>query len=94
MEKLYVLVDETLPLVHQGVQGGHALAQWLLENPQQQWNNRTLVYLKADIKREIQKLLYKGIEYTAFHEPDRNNELTAVALQCEDKYVKHLKLMC
>jgi hypothetical protein len=28
--KLYVLVDKTLPPAYQGVQAGHAVAEWLL----------------------------------------------------------------
>lgn len=27
-----------MPLAYQGVQGGHALAQWLIDNPDQTWN--------------------------------------------------------
>ena len=33
MSKLYVIVRNDIPLAYQGVQGGHALAQWLLDNP-------------------------------------------------------------
>lgn len=91
MEKLYVLVNKDLPIAYQGVQGGHAVAQWLLENPNQTWNNQTLVYLKANIYKEIFKLDQKGIKYTKFEEPDLNNQITAIALQTN--VFKHLNLM-
>lgn len=31
-KRLYVIVDSSLPLPYQGVQGGHAVAQWLLDH--------------------------------------------------------------
>jgi hypothetical protein len=30
--KLYVLIKEDMSVAYQGVQGAHAVAQWLLEN--------------------------------------------------------------
>ena len=92
MEKLYILVDEQLDLAYQGVQGGHALAQWLIENPNQTWNNQTLIYLKANLNKEIMKLDQNMVKYTVFKEPDLDNQITAVALQ-HDKFFKHLNLM-
>ena len=35
--RLYVLIDKSLEPVYGCVQGGHALAQWLLEHPNQKW---------------------------------------------------------
>ena len=91
--KLYVLIDANLPLAYQGVQGGHAVAQWLLENPGQTWNNSTLVYLKANLSKEIYNLDLKRIDYTKFQEPDLNNQVTAIALQAHDKLFSGLKLI-
>ena len=45
MERLYILVRKDLPLVYSMVQGGHAIAAWLLANKNQTWNNQTLVFL-------------------------------------------------
>ena len=45
--KLYVLVDNSLPIAYQAVQSGHAVAEWLLKVPNQNWNNQTLVYLSC-----------------------------------------------
>jgi hypothetical protein len=48
MKRLYVLVNKRLSPVYGCVQGGHAVAQWLLDNPGQTWNNNFLIYLYAD----------------------------------------------
>ena len=49
MKRLYVLIDQKLDVVYGCVQGGHAVAQWLLEHPNQNWNNNYLIYLYADL---------------------------------------------
>lgn len=51
MKKLYVLIDQKLDAVYGCVQGGHAVAQWLLEHPNQDWNNNYLIYLYADLDK-------------------------------------------
>lgn len=95
MEKLYVVVHNQLgmSLQYQGVQGGHALAQWLIENPNQTWNNNFLIYLQDDLEKLTFKLDLKGIKYSKFIEPDLGNKLTAISLQTEDKMFEKLKLM-
>lgn len=50
MKRLYVLIDQKLDAVYGCVQGGHAVAQWLLEHPNQDWNNNYLIYLYADME--------------------------------------------
>ena len=47
MSKLYVLVRNDLKYSSPAVQAGHAVAQFLLDNPESKWNNHTLVYLKV-----------------------------------------------
>lgn len=83
MKRLYVLIDQKLDAVYGCVQGGHAVAQWLLEHPNQEWNNSYLIYLYADLD-----LVNK--DYSSFYEPDLGNQLTAIALQDD---VKKLKLV-
>ena len=39
MQRLYVLISNKLDSIYGCVQGGHAVAQWLLEHPNQEWNN-------------------------------------------------------
>lgn len=82
-----------MSLQYQGVQGGHALAQWLIENPNQTWNNNFLIYLQDDLEKLTFKLDLKGIKYSKFIEPDLGYKLTAIALQTEDKMFEKLKLM-
>ena len=76
-----MLVNRRLNSVYGCVQAGHAVAQWLLEHPQQNWNNQYLIYLWADIERWSEKLDSLGIKYSAFHEPDMNGTVTAIAVQ-------------
>lgn len=83
-----------MPLAYQGVQGGHALAQWLLENPNQTWNNNYLIYLQTNNLEKVMFILdSKEIKYSKFIEPDMDNQITAIACQSEDKILKKLKLM-
>ena len=44
MKRLYVLVNKKLAPIYGCVQGGHAVAQFMLENPKQDWNNNFLIY--------------------------------------------------
>jgi hypothetical protein len=45
MKKLYVITRRDLGIAYAGVQAGHALAQLLLEDKHEGWDNGTLVYL-------------------------------------------------
>lgn len=94
MERLQIVVRNDISLAYQGVQGGHALAQWLLDNPNQTWNNSYLIYLQTD---DIEKLMFmldmKDIKYSKFIEPDFNDQVTAIALQSDCNLIKKLKLM-
>lgn len=84
MKRLYVLIDQKLDAVYGCVQGGHAVAQWLLEHPNQEWNNSYLIYLYADLVNK---------DYSSFYEPDLGNQLTAIALQDDGRMFKKLKLV-
>ena len=80
MKRLYVLIDQKLDAVYGCVQGGHAVAQWLLEHPNQDWNNNYLIYLYADLDTWRFRL-------------DLGNQLTAIALQDDGRMFKKLKLV-
>lgn len=55
MKRLYVLIRQSLDPVYGCVQGGHAVAQYLLDfKDTQDWNNSYLVYLYADVDRWIE----------------------------------------
>ena len=95
MEKksLYVLIDDKLEPIYGCVQGGHAVAQWLLNHPGQDWNNSYLIYVSADISKWKEKLRILKIDFTEFREPDLDNQITALAVLNNDKIFKNLKLV-
>lgn len=49
---------------------GHAVAQWLLEHPNQEWNNSYLIYLYADLDKWKVRLDLVNKDYSSFYEPD------------------------
>lgn len=90
-KRLYVLSNRSLEPVYACVQSGHAVAQWLLDHPEQTWNNSYLIYLRANINYWKHKLDEEGIEYTEFKEPDLNNQVTAIAVLNNGEIFKNLK---
>ena len=93
MQRLYVLIDNKLDSIYGCVQGGHVVAQWLLNHPNQNWNNSYLIYVSADISKWKERLDILEIDYTEFREPDLNNQITALAILNNDKIFKNLKLV-
>tara|TARA_R110000868_G_scaffold16222_1_gene73221 strand:- start:573 stop:872 length:300 start_codon:yes stop_codon:yes gene_type:complete len=97
MSRLFVLVNNELPLAYQGVQAGHAVAQWLIDHPNQTWNNSYLIYLgvsEQELHRWMYKLQTREMDFTIFREPDIDNDITAIACQADDhKLFRNLKLM-
>ena len=85
--------DENLDPVYACVQSGHAVAQYLIENPNSDWQNNYLIYLKADLSKLIKKLDRLGIYYTVFREPDLDNRITAVAVLENRDVFKRLQLV-
>ena len=81
MKRLYVLIDQSLDPVYGCVQGGHAVAQYLLDNKEtQDWNNNYLIYLYADIEKWSRKLMRLNRKFSMFREPDLGNTPTAIAI--------------
>ena len=98
MKKLYVLVrNDILNKSQIAVQGGHAVAEFILKHPWTEWDNGTLVYL--GIKNENQMIRYcirlslSDIDYSEFREPDLNNQITAVAALSDGEEFKQLNLI-
>lgn len=106
--KLYILIDQNLDPIYGAVQGGHAVAEWLLEHwqlnkegdPTWQWNNDYLIYLQADLE-DVKKNYLEFMSYnnfTEFFEPDLDNKLTSIAIYEGDmtdrlkRKIKKLKL--
>jgi hypothetical protein len=92
--KLYVLVEKTLRPVYGCVQGGHAVAQWMIEHPNsREWHNDYLIYLSADISKWKRKLEFLEVNYTEFKEPDLDNQTTALAVFGHEELFKNLKVV-
>ena len=93
--KLYILVDSNLEPIYGSVQGGHAVAQWLLENyeimkngdPNWSWKNDYLIYVSSDIKKWTNRLMRYDpsiYRWSSFEEPDLGNKTTAIAIYERD----------
>ena len=99
MKKLYVLIRSDLTPSYRAVQGGHALAEFILRHPTQakEWDNHTLIYLQVDDEESLKlwadKLKYRDIPYEIFREPDIENEVTALACYCDGRLFSNLKLL-
>ena len=103
--KLYILIDKNLDPIYGAVQGGHAVAEWIIEHGQietkssglryhNEWNNEYLIYLKADledIQNNYLELYAAKDKETLFLEPDLNNKLTAIAIHENDIISDRLK---
>lgn len=84
MKRLYILVSDKLTPVYGCVQGGHAVAQWLLDNKDTQtWNNEYLIYVYANIEKWMYKLKLNNINHSVFYEPDLDNQPTAIAIESD-----------
>lgn len=93
MQRLYVLISNKLDSIYGCVQGGHAVAEWLLTHPNQEWNNNYLIYVSADVDKWKSRLNIMKVDYTEFKEPDLDYQTTALAVLNNDKMFKKLKLI-
>lgn len=93
MRRLYVLIDKSLEPVYGCVQGGHAVAQYLIEHSTRNWKNEYLIYVYADIHKWMEKLTFLGEDFSYFREPDLKNVITAIAIESDGKIFRHLKLV-
>lgn len=94
--KMFVIVRKDIPKIHQAVQGGHALAEFLLKESSP-WINGTLIYLGVKGLNQIENLKNRfeteGIPYREFREPDMDNQITAIATDTNNRYIKKLNLL-
>lgn len=89
MRRLYVITRSDLPAAYAGVQAGHAVAQYIIDNGIGNWSNEYLIYLRVkdelELIRLLTKLNFKIDAITEFREPDLENELTAIACVAPNK---------
>jgi len=89
MKKLYVLVRKDLSKSQQAIQAGHAVAEYLLRGRLSSWDNGTLVYLAAENEKDLKswgELFHiMSVDCVGFNEPDKNNELTAIAVLLDEE---------
>lgn len=81
-ERMYVLVLDSLPTGHKACQGGHAVAQYLL-NKNTDWTNGNMIYLNAS--EEQLRQFACDPEAVEFCEEDFDNQLTALATVTTDR---------
>lgn len=86
MKKLYVIVRSDIPWIHQAVQAGHAVAEYMLKHPESQWKNDYLIYVRVPNEPALRnyKFLLEtewGCRPVAFFEPDMKDQMTAVAVE-------------
>ncbi len=98
--KMFILVRNDLSKSKQAVQGGHALAAFMLSYPDlaEEWGNHTIVYLKTDLEtltRHVKLLPLADINVAYFREPDIGDELTALAAYGLEaaKYLNDFRLL-
>jgi hypothetical protein len=85
--KLYLVVREDLSPGQQAVQAAHALREFVSQHPEEdaRWyaESNTLAFLATQNEQSLLALVEKagrlGVPFAPFHEPDRDDEMTAVA---------------
>lgn len=86
--KLFLITRQDLHPGQQAVQAAHALREFSEHYPDEdrQWYqvSNTLAFLatpdESSLKSLLDKARRKGVPVAPFREPDRNDELTAIAL--------------
>ena len=90
--KMYVLIRKDLSKSQQAVQGGHAVAEYLLNYKDIVWDNGTLVYLaikdEDNLKDWERKLRQLNLNHSIFLEPDIDYQMTAIATVTGDLLFK------
>lgn len=93
--KLYVVTRADLSIGQQAVQGMHAIVAFIVRHPWTalKWylESNTLAFVTAPDEFGLGVLLSQAnderIEAAGFREPDRNNELTAIAIGPRGKHL-------
>ena len=92
--KLYAIASNDLTKPQQFVQATHAVAQYLIDNPDSKWKNQTLVMLKSGELNLIEKYFIDNeVKYSKFNEPYYDNKLTALSTDNDLTFFNDLKLI-
>ena len=97
MSKLFITIRKDLSHSQRAVQAGHAVAEFMMNCPDSNWKNRTLIYLGVKGLRQLEnlkmKLKLRGTKFVEFKEPDIGNQTTAIACDINDPIFKKLNLL-
>ena len=118
MKRLYILTRNDLQNVYkrddnielfdpsyQAVQGAHAVAQFVLDYPDNEWKNGFLIFLAVEDEGELEEwwgelnyqneMKSKGKQFpmSTFNEPDLDNQLTAIAVYTNGRMFRKLPIM-
>jgi hypothetical protein len=118
MKRLYILTRNDLGNVYkkddnetlfdpsyQAVQGAHAVAQFMMDYPDNEWKNGYLIFLAVEDEGELYEWLGelnyqngmkssdKKMPISIFKEPDLDNQLTAIAVYTNGRMFKKLPIM-
>lgn len=91
--KLFLITRRDLPPAQQAVQAQHAARLFQAEHPdiERAWyeTSNTLAFLDVEDEPALERLLerarWRGFAASCFREPDRQNELTAIAIEPKGK---------
>lgn len=85
-QRLYLVGRADLAPGLRAAQAGHAAFAFALEHPQamRQWNNNYLIMLEVEDLRSLRRFLthtqLAGLTTSTWHEPDLDDQLTAIAI--------------
>jgi len=104
MGRLYVLCSDKLDPIYAAVQGGHAIAEFMMDQQdgidrgkrsvfrEDKWYNDTVVYLSVDIDKwhdYLDDFDHLWYYYSTWEEPDCGDALTAIALHIPDDVIDY-----
>jgi len=88
-QKLFLVTRSDLPAGQQAIQAAHAFREFVDQYPEidREWHKTSnYLILKAvpdevALRKLVQKAEDRDIKCSVFHEPDRQNEMTAIAIE-------------
>ena len=90
---MYVITRDDLSVGYQAVQSSHAAIDFVIKYPElaREWHERSnyLVILsvpsESELQQVVQTLTDRNLLFQPFHEPDIDNQLTAVAIEPSER---------